>query len=146
MGIYVTREDLLANDASLVWNMAVDKATQQLDDVKIDAAIQDTDAEINSILSRRYQMPLALPDIPRPLRRAAISIAIYWLSERDNQITELIQKRYDDAVRTLKEMASGARDLGLPQDAQPAETGSGSVLTVGENPRLFTRNNLKGVL
>ncbi|MDQ5602437.1 DUF1320 family protein, partial [Klebsiella pneumoniae] len=57
MGIYVTRDDLLAADRSLVWTMAIDKATNQLDETKIATAIEDADAEINSFLSKRYQLP-----------------------------------------------------------------------------------------
>ena len=52
MGIYVTRDDLLATDGALVWNMAIDKSTEQLDEAKIETAIDDADAEINSFLSR----------------------------------------------------------------------------------------------
>jgi phage gp36-like protein len=61
MGIYVTRDDLLATDAERVWNMAINKATGQLDEEKIQRAIDDTDAEINSFLAKRYHLPLNLP-------------------------------------------------------------------------------------
>ena len=132
MGIYVTRDDLLAADGSLVWNMAIDKATDQLDETKIATAIEDADAEINSFLSKRYQLPLNITTVPRPLHRVAVSIAIYWLSERDNQITDLIP--------------NGTRDLGLPTDTPAPETDNGRMIVVSDNKRLFTRNNLKGVL
>ncbi|BBV67844.1 hypothetical protein STW0522KLE44_42320 [Klebsiella sp. STW0522-44] len=146
MGIYVTRDDLLERDADLVWNMAINKATNQLDDEKIASAIDDADAEINSFLAKRFQLPLAIESIPRPLNRVAVSIAIYWLSERASQISELIQKRYDDAIRTLKEIANGTRDLGLPTDTPAPETDSGKLIVVSDNERLFTRNKLRGVL
>ncbi|HFS8942360.1 TPA: DUF1320 domain-containing protein [Enterobacter roggenkampii] len=146
MGIYVTRDDLLATDGSMVWNMAIDKSTQQLDDAKIETAIEDADAEINSFLSKRFKLPLNIATIPRPLHRVAVSIAIYWLSERDSQITNEIQKRYDDAIRTLKEIANGTRDLGLPTDTPAPETDSGKMIVVSDNTRLFTRNKLRGVL
>ncbi|MDT7483698.1 phage protein Gp36 family protein [Citrobacter koseri] len=146
MGIYVTRDDLLATDAERVWNMALNKATQQLDEEKIQRAIDDTDAEINSFLAKRYHLPLNLPTLPSPLRRAAVSIAFYWLSERDSQITDEIQKRYDDALRTLREIANGTRDLGVPSDTPVPETDTGKLIIVSDNRRLFTRNNLKGVL
>lgn len=146
MGIYVTRDELLAADGSLVWNMAIDKSTDQLDETKIGSAIDDADAEINSFLSKRYQLPLNITTVPRPLHRVAVSIAIYWLSERDNQITDLIQKRYEAAIQTLKEMANGTRDLGLPTDDPAPETDNGRMIVVSDNKRLFTRNNLKGVL
>ncbi|SHG64853.1 Mu-like prophage protein gp36 [Pantoea sesami] len=146
MGIYVTRDDLLATDAERVWNMALNKATQQLDEEKIQRAIDDTDAEINSFLAKRYQLPLNLTTLPSPLRRAAVSIAFYWMSERDSQITDEIQKRYDDALRTLREIASGTRDLGVPSDTQVPETDTGKLIVVSDNRRLFTRNSLKDVL
>ncbi|EGK8325543.1 DUF1320 domain-containing protein [Escherichia coli] len=118
---YITQEDLLRADGNLVWNMAINRETNELDEDKIRQAISDAEAEIDSFLSRRYQLPLGVTEIPRPLQRVAVSLAFYWLSERDNQITELIQKRYDDAIKTLREMANGTRDLGLPTYATPAE-------------------------
>ncbi|WP_250696815.1 gp436 family protein [Escherichia coli] len=87
--------------------MAINRETNELDEGKIRQAISDAEAEIDSFLSRRYQLPLGVTEIPRPLQRVAVSLAFYWLSERDNQITELIQKRYDDAIKTLREMANG---------------------------------------
>lgn len=146
MGIYVTRDDLLATDAERVWNMAINKDTQQLDEEKIQLAIDDADAEVNSFLAKRFKLPLNLPTLPSPLRRAAVSIAFYWLSERDNQITDEVQKRYDEALRTLREIANGTRDLGLSSDTPVEETNNGRLIIVSENQRLFTRNNLKGVL
>ncbi|MFB6413097.1 gp436 family protein [Edwardsiella piscicida] len=101
---------------------------------------------MDSFLAKRFQLPLAIATIPRPLHRVAVSIAIYWLSQRDSQITDLIQKRYDDAIRTLKEIANGTRDLGLPTATQPPETDNGKIIIVTENQRLFTRNKLRGVL
>ena len=71
MGTYVTRDDLLAVDGSLVWNMAIDKSTQQLDEAKIETAIDDADAEINSFLAKRFQLPLNIAPIPRPLHRVS---------------------------------------------------------------------------
>lgn len=142
---YATREDLLIADGSYVWNVAINRDTNELDETAIAAALEDTDEEINSLLSRRYKLPLETT-VPRILKRVAVSIAFYWLADRDNQATELVRKRYEDAIKTLKEIASGQRDIGLPTLEQPTEGESGKVFMTGENPRLFTRNNLKGVL
>lgn len=142
---YATREDLLIADGSYVWNVAINRETNELDETAIAAALEDTDEEINSLLSRRYKLPLETT-VPRILNRVAVSIAFYWLADRDNQATELVRKRYEDAIKTLKEIASGQRDIGLPTLEQPTEGESGKVFMTGENPRLFTRNNLKGVL
>ncbi|HID8084397.1 TPA: gp436 family protein [Serratia marcescens] len=142
---YATREDLMTADGSFVWNVAMDTQTQQLDEAAISQALADTDEEINSWLSRRYKLPLETA-VPRLLQRVAVSIAFYWLADRDNQVTELVQKRYDDAIKTLKDIANGQRDLGLPTLEQPTEGTGGKVIMVGDNARLFTRNTLKGVL
>ncbi|PYA53150.1 MULTISPECIES: gp436 family protein [Serratia] len=142
---YATREDLLTADGSFVWNVAMNPETEQLDEAAISQALDDTDEEINSWLSRRFKLPLETT-VPRLLQRVAVSIAFYWLADRDNQVTELVQKRYDEAVKTLKDIANGQRDLGLPTTEQPTEGTGGKVIMVGENTRLFTRNSLKGVL
>ncbi|MGQ5976714.1 gp436 family protein [Serratia sp. IR-2025] len=142
---YATREDLMVADGDYVWNNAIKKGTDQLDEAAIAQALEDTDEEINSLLSRRYKLPLETA-VPRILIRVAVSIAFYWLADRDNQATELVRKRYEDAIKTLKEIASGQRDLGLPTLEQPTEGNSGKVIMTGENTRLFTRNSLKGVL
>lgn len=142
---YATRNDLLVADGSYVWNVAINRETNQLDEAAITQALEDTDEEINSLLSRRYKLPLETA-VPRILIRVAVSIAFYWLADRDNQATELVRKRYEDAIKTLKEIASGQRDLGLPTLEQPTEGNSGKVIMTGENKRLFTRNSLKGVL
>ncbi|MFI7974208.1 gp436 family protein [Serratia marcescens] len=142
---YATRDDLLIADGSYLWNVAINRETNQLDEAAITQALEDTDEEINSLLSRRYKLPLETA-VPRILIRVAVSIAFYWLADRDNQATELVRKRYEDAIKTLKEIASGQRDLGLPSLEQPTEGNGGKVIMTGENTRLFTRNSLKGVL
>ncbi|CAI1794121.1 gp436 family protein [Serratia liquefaciens] len=142
---YATRDDLLVADGSYLWNVAINRETNQLDEAAITQALEDTDEEINSLLSRRYKLPLETA-VPRILIRVAVSIAFYWLADRDNQATELVRKRYEDAIKTLKEIASGQRDLGLPTLEQPTEGNSGKVIMTGENKRLFTRNSLKDVL
>lgn len=142
---YATRQDLLDADGSFVWNMAINRETNELDEVAIAQVLEDTDEEINSLLSRRFKLPLETT-VPRILTRVAISIAFYWLADRDSQATELVRTRYEDAIKKLKEIASGQRDLGLPTLEQPAESDGGKVIMVGDNQRLFTRRNLKGVL
>jgi phage gp36-like protein len=142
---YATRQDLLDADGSFVWNMAINRETNELDEVAIAQVLEDTDEEINSLLSRRFKLPLETT-VPRILTRVAISIAFYWLADRDSQATELVRKRYEDAIKTLKEIAGGQRDLGLPTLEQPTESDGGKVIMVGDNQRLFTRRNLKGVL
>lgn len=144
MAIYATKQDLEGRDGSMLYNFALDRSTDTLNDVWIDEALATADDEINGYLSRRYVLPL--PSVPDLLKRQAIVIAFYWLGDRDNQVTDLLQKRYDSAIAKVKEIATGKLDLGLPTPDQPPEGAVGKVELVQQNERLFTRNSLKGVL
>jgi phage gp36-like protein len=144
MAIYATKQDLETRDGSMLYNFALDRSTDTINDTWIDEALATADDEINGYLSRRYVLPL--PTVPDMLKREAIVIAFYWLADRDNQATTLLQERYDRAIAKVKEIAVGKVDLGLPTPDQPPEGAVGKVDLVQENERLFTRNSLRGVL
>ncbi|MDX7810940.1 gp436 family protein [Aeromonas caviae] len=144
MAIYATKQDLIDRDEGMLYNFALDRSTDTLNDTWIDEALGTADDEINGYLARRYVLPL--PQVPDLLKRQAVVIAFYWLGDRDNQVTDLLQKRYDSAIAKVKEIAAGKVDLGLPTPEQPPEGSVGQVELLQENERLFTRNSLKGVL
>ncbi|ODS10927.1 gp436 family protein [Vibrio scophthalmi] len=122
---YATIDDLLKRDESLVWTLATDPNDHnRLDTEAVELAIKDATDEINSFL-KRYALPL--PSVPSIINRLAISMAMYWLADRDNAVSELVQKRYDSALQTLREISAGKRDLGLPGIDKPQETSSGKV-------------------
>ncbi len=144
MAIYATKQDLEDRDGSMLYNFALDRSTDTLNDTWIDEALATADDEINGYLSRRFVLPL--PSVPDLLKRQAIVIGFYWLGDRDNQVTDLLQKRYDSAIAKVKEIAAGKVDLGLPTPDQPPEGAVGKVELVQDNERLFTRDSLRGVL
>lgn len=144
MAIYATKQDLEDRDGSMLYNFALDRSTDTLNDVWIDEALATADGEINGYLSRRFVLPL--PSVPDLLKRQAIVIGFYWLGDRDNQVTKLLQERYDRAIAKVKEIAAGKVDLGLPTPDMPPEGAVGKVELVQQNERLFTRDSLKGVL
>ena len=144
MAIYATKQDLEDRDGSMLYNFALDRSTDTLNDVWIDEALATADDEINGYLSRRFVLPL--PSVPDLLKRQAIVIGFYWLGDRDNQVTKLLQERYDRAIAKVKEIAAGKVDLGLPTPEMPPEGAVGKVELVQQNERQFTRNSLKGVL
>jgi phage gp36-like protein len=80
------------------------------------------------------------------LRKQAVTIAFYWLADRDQQATNLMMERYEKALTSLKEIAKGSRELGLPTLSAPTEGAVGKVELVQDNERLFTRKGLGGVL
>lgn len=144
MAIYATKQDLTDRDEGMLDNFALDPATGELNDVWIDEALMTADDEINSRIARRYTLPL--PTVPASLTRIAVVIAFYWLADRDNMATNLLEERYKKALADLKEIASGSMDLGLPATEVVPEGSQGKVELLQENERLFTRNSLKGVL
>lgn len=84
-------------------------------------ALADADAEINGYLSTRYTLPLS--PVPAVLEKLACDIARYQLFE--NSVTEIVQERYENAVRFLKDVASGKVTLGVDSNsAQPVTNNS----------------------
>lgn len=144
MTIYASKQDLLDRDEGFVWNTAIDRTTNTLNDTAIIQCLAQADEEIDSFLSRRFVLPLVT--VPGLLNKLAIVITFYWLADRDNQVTELLDKRYRDALATLREIVDNKRDLGLPTLEAPAEGATGKVTLVQEGERLFTRKKLSGVL
>jgi hypothetical protein len=79
------------------------------------------------------------------LRRAAVSIAeYYWLSERDHRITDEIEALRPRACTLPKSPTAPVTSVCrlTPRSLRPTQ----GKLIISENRRLFTRNNLKGVL
>ncbi|MGL5186059.1 MAG: gp436 family protein [Plesiomonas shigelloides] len=144
MAIYATKQDLLDRDEGMLWNLAVDRSTNELNETWIDEALRTADDEINGRLGRRYVLPL--PQVPDMLKRIAIVISLYWLADRDQQATNLMDERYKRAIEQLKDIASGKLELGLPTPEKPLEGPVGKAELVQQNERLFTRNSLRGVL
>ncbi len=141
--VYVTKQDLLDRDESLVWTLATDTDnTLLLDETAITSACDDAKTEIDSFLTC-FQLPLE--QLPSMINRLAISIAFYWLADRDNGVSDLQQKRYDASLVTLREIQSGKRNLGLPAADKPIETSSGKV-TVIASTRVAMRNSIRRVL
>ncbi|ANZ09334.1 DUF1320 domain-containing protein [Vibrio parahaemolyticus] len=144
MAIYATKQDLLDRDSQMLWNFAVDRDTNTLNDTWINQALDQADEEIDSFLGRRYMLPL--PTVPGILNKIAIIIAFYWLADRDQQATNLLEERYKMQLETLREISNGKRELGLPTIEAPQESSVGKVELVQDNERQFTRKSLKGVL
>lgn len=144
MAIYASKQDLMDRDEGMLWNFALDRETNTLNDTWINQALEQADDEINSFLGRRYILPLAT--VPGMLNKIAITIAFYWLADRDQQATNLLEDRYKMQLDTLREIGNGKRDLGLPTLDAQEESSVGKVELVQDNERLFTRKSLGGIL
>ena len=101
----------------------------------IASAISRTEGVIDGYLMGRYALPLAV--IPGVLVAYACDIARYFLYE--NAAPEYVRQNYDDALRWLRDVASGkvllsvaaqeAHALGSPQARAPDRVFSNVTLT-----------------
>lgn len=104
-----------------------------------DRVIADADALIDGYLKGRYQLPIA-GEVPPILTDLSQAIAIY--KAHSSVAAEKIRKDYEDALKTLKDIASGAARLDVA-GAEPAASGS-SGARITDRQRPFTEKNLEG--
>lgn len=142
---YITTQDLIdrfGND-ELLQVASLPEDANTIDDTRIQQAIDDACAEVDSILSMRFVTPLT--EVPSIVGRSAADIARYFL--HDDATSEEIQTRYKDAIATLKEIANGTRGVSpLPEEANPStDTGTiGYSARRSGADRVFTRESLEG--
>lgn len=133
---YATQQDLIDRFGEEELVQLTDRAEPPagaIDATVIGKALADADDAVNGYLAVRYEVPLASP--PLVLNRMACDIARYYLYE--DRVTEIVRKRYDDAVAYLKDVAAGKVVLGVDALGEaPADPG-GPQVDAGD--RTFTR-------
>lgn len=112
---YVTENDLTQRFGAeeLIQLTATDPRATAPDADVLARAIADAEAEIDSYLAARYQLPL--PAVPAVLTRVACDIARFRLW--NDRASDEVRQRYEDARRLLEGLARGAVALGLPAAA-----------------------------
>lgn len=118
-----------------------------VDVAAVDQALASASAEIDGYLAVRETLPLTgTHDI---LVQFCVDIALYRLAVAGTAMTETHRERYEDAISSLKDFASGKMRLVYPVDpnaTDPAVTDpSPSPIVVGGPPREFTRDKMKGL-
>ena len=127
----ISEEDLIA--------LTDDTGTGMVDDSVVNKAIQDADGEINSYCKKKYEVPFN--PVPDMINKLSVDISIYHLySRRQNLLNESVTKRYDDAIKFLKDVARGVAEI---TDVPPPATDSDQVGKFQANDRLFTRENME---
>ena len=97
-------------------------------------AIDDADAEIDSYIGVRYDVPLAT--IPQIIKKVSVDIAIYNLYARRQILTpEARRQRYEDAIELLKNVSKGLVTLGTDNLSQIG----GPDVTTNKEDRVFSR-------
>ncbi len=111
----------------------------------IDEAIADADGEIDGYLAKRYAVPIT--PAPKIINKCSKDIAVYNLFSRIGIDESTDQKtylnRYNQAIKFLTLVAEGKVSLGAESDNPTTAAVTG--FSVKSNPRLFSRNTLRGM-
>lgn len=124
---------------SVIIQLTDDEGTGSVNQSRVDEAIRQADAEIDTYCGGRYDVPfVTVPDI---VKKISVDIAIYNLySRRVEEIPETRSERYKNAIRQLGEIASGKITIGEPESSIPESGGVKTNTTMDD--RVFTKDNM----
>lgn len=119
---YSTQSDIeeQLSQADLI-ELTDDAGAAEVDTSVVARAVADADAEIDSYCGGRYTTPFS--PVPVMIRKLSVDIAIYNLHSRRStlKIPEERQKRYDNAIRFLRDVAKGLISLGADAPSEPTD-------------------------
>lgn len=148
--IYATLQQFKQAIPTHIINAAgYDDETGALDDVRVQASIDEAIAEINGYLAKPYDLPFTATS-NKTLEGICIDIAVYKLARSYDALTDDIRKRYEDRLIYLSKVMEGKAYLPSPlyveeagdSEVNVAQDGRGKP-NIQSNPRLFTRDSLK---
>ncbi|NEX47605.1 gp436 family protein [Pseudotabrizicola algicola] len=127
-------------DLVALTDLGVD-ASGEVDDDRIQAALDDASAEIDSYIAKAVTVPLS--PVPRILKVICRDLALHRLYVNIGHSMEARKSLRDDAIGYLKSVARGDASLGDGGEVAPLITSPGVAMTDGP-ARQITRNSLKG--
>src|SRR5262249_48232723 len=117
---YATREDVLARyQADVVERICFDNDTDEADLDKLDRALEDAAAEIDSYVSTRYPVPVN--PVPLILRNMNVAGGLYWGALTADKLFEELARRAENWRRHLIMIAKGTAGLGVREDSSPSD-------------------------
>ena len=141
--MYSTLTDIkkLIPEESII-QLTDDENLGEINQSRVDEAIAQADAEIDSYCGGKYSVPFTTaPDI---VKKISVDIAIYNLySRKVEEIPETRAERYKNAIRQLEGISKGIISIGEAVEPTPATQG-GPETNKTESDRIFTRDKLGG--
>jgi phage gp36-like protein len=135
---YATTADLTARfGEEEMLALAPNETIDAIEESKVDVAINDAGATIDSYLAVRYTVPVI--DAPQ-LKAVACDIARYNLY--DNEAPEQVEKRHKERLAWLKDISIGKATLGV-QEATTTAKAVNVIVTRRKRDRLFTRRTMR---
>jgi len=98
----------------------------------------DGDADIDARLQLRF--PDGLPSVPNVLKRISCDIYRYYLYGA--RVTELVEKRYNAAIKFLDALVKGDVSIGLDAAGQQPPAAEPDRVQFNAAERTFTSDNL----
>lgn len=117
---YCTLDDIRkVIDAEIVKQLTDDERLDQINLARVQEAIAQADAEIDTWIGGRYPVPLS--SVPTIIRKCSCSIAIMVLYRRRPMTVpgDVITDAYDDALHILKSLSRGEAALSLSDGSAP---------------------------
>ncbi len=138
---YCTQEDLekLVPPKELAQLTA--ESGEEIDELVVNEAIAAADAEIDSYLGVRYQLPLAAP-VPARVKALSVDLAAYKLYQRRSLENPARRQAYEDGVNFLKAAAKGLAVIEGAGGLEPAGAAQ-DVTEISSQDRVFTRETLR---
>ncbi|WP_349295241.1 DUF1320 domain-containing protein (plasmid) [Thioclava sp. 'Guangxiensis'] len=116
-------------------------ASDEVDDTRLQAALDDASAEIDSRIAKAVTLPLTTP--PHILAVLCRDLAVHRLYSNIGMATEAQTKLRDAAISFLEKVGRGELALGGTGDTPPEVTSPGVAMTDGPE-RMLTRDRLRG--
>ncbi len=115
----------------------VEPYTGSIDSTVLDTALTDASNVVDGYVGARHQLPLASP--PELLKQLTCDIARWKLY--DDDATEAVTKRYEEAIAQLRDVARGVIVLQVAGTEPPAAPDRAEV----DGPdRVFDRDSMRG--
>lgn len=108
----------------------------ELNEAKINQALNDASAEIDGYLSR---YPLPLLSAPKVLVRLCCDLARYYLHDDLVDKDSVVVRRYEAGIQLLESVSKGVVSLGLDQLGARPKPNDGAVMASGG--RVFGRDD-----
>ena len=126
---YCTQQDLVDRYGEIELIQLSDHDNQgTINSDVVNRAISDAEGEIDGHLGGRY--PLPITPVPKSLERIACDIARYYLY--DDNATEQVSKRYNDAVKFLQGVGRGDINIGIATTGgKPTSQNTATVISGG---------------
>lgn len=116
--MYIDRNELINRFGQDELDELVSGLESPVADLRVDTAIADADAVVNSYLSKRYTVPVEATSLVKGFVAHIARFNLY-----DDVPTETVENKYKSTVSMLKDIAMGKADLAGSASEDPSDIG-----------------------